>query len=297
MNTFQKIFHIYANSERYSEFSGQVASDLIKTELLANKPSMIARMGSTELQGIAYCIDSQKSIKKHLVKWKEDIVLSKMSKLSGFFPSTLDNLHRFTKLMIEDAKQVDIFGSWRQEEIYLQNELRQAKRIRLRDLEPYYHENPWSEALKNKKVLVIHPFEKSIINQFQHRESLFENKIILPEFGLQTIKSVQSVLNIKPEFDNWFLALESMKNQINSIDFDIALIGCGAYGFPLAAHVKRKGKKSVLLGGSLQILFGIKGKRWDEHPQISKLYNDYWTRPDLDEKPVNSRELDGGSYW
>ena len=33
---------------------------------------------------------------------------------------------------------------------------------------------------------------------------------------------------------------------------------------PLAAFIKSIGKKAVHLGGSTQILFGIKGERWDE---------------------------------
>ena len=41
-------------------------------------------------------------------------------------------------------------------------------------------------------------------------------------------------------------------------NFDIALIGCGAYGFPLAAFVKGIGKKAVHIGGPLQLFFGIK---------------------------------------
>lgn len=49
-----------------------------------------------------------------------------------------------------------------------------------------------------------------------------------------------------------------MKDEIDKRDYDIALIGCGAYGFPLAAHIKRSGKKAVHLGGALQLLFGIK---------------------------------------
>ena len=55
-----------------------------------------------------------------------------------------------------------------------------------------------------------------------------------------------------------------MKAQIDKEDFDICLIGAGAYGFPLAAYVKRKGKKAVHLGGALQLLFGIKGSRWED---------------------------------
>ena len=33
-----------------------------------------------------------------------------------------------------------------------------------------------------------------------------------------------------------------MKMQMDEEDYDIALIGCGAYGMSLAAHAKRKGK-------------------------------------------------------
>ena len=45
-----------------------------------------------------------------------------------------------------------------------------------------------------------------------------------------------------------------MEDGIAEIDFEVALIGCGAYGLPLAAHVKRLGKKAVHLGGATQNL-------------------------------------------
>lgn len=37
--------------------------------------------------------------------------------------------------------------------------------------------------------------------------------------------------------------------MFGAFDYDICLIGYSAYGFPLAAHAKRKGKKAVHLGG------------------------------------------------
>ena len=52
---------------------------------------------------------------------------------------------------------------------------------------------------------------------------------------------------------------KQMKNQIVKTDFDIAIIGAGAYGFSLAAFIKKIGKKAVHLGGPTQVLFGIKG--------------------------------------
>ncbi|WP_275353744.1 hypothetical protein [Klebsiella pneumoniae] len=91
------------------------------------------------------------------------------------------------------------------------------------------------------------------------------------------------MLDKKTEFKNWFEALEKCK-AISKIDFDVAIIGCGAYGLPLASFVKNLGKQSIHLAGWTQVLFGIKGKRWDDLPQISKFYNDHWIRPDKIQK-------------
>ena len=77
----------------------------------------------------------------------------------------------------------------------------------------------------------------------------------------------------------------------------MAIIGAGAYGLPLAAHVKRLGKKAVHLGGATQILFGIRGKRWDEMPFFQKLYNEHWVRPLPSEVPKDYQRVEGGCYW
>lgn len=72
-----------------------------------------------------------------------------------------------------------------------------------------------------------------------------------------------------------------MKNKINNLQFDVALIGAGAYGLPLASFIKRMGKKAIHLGGVLQLFFGIQGKAWDSW----KIYNKFWTKPKLSEQP------------
>ena len=51
------------------------------------------------------------------------------------------------------------------------------------------------------------------------------------------------------------------------------------------------------MSGATQLLFGIKGRRWDTHPQISKLYNPAWVRPAPAEQPTNKQAVEGGSYW
>jgi hypothetical protein len=90
-----------------------------------------------------------------------------------------------------------------------------------------------------------------------------------------------------------------MKRKIDCIDYDICIIGCGAYGLPLAAHVKRNGKKSIHLAGATQLLFGIKGKRWEQFLvwPYSNLFNEHWVRPGQDEKPKNASVVEGACYW
>lgn len=68
-----------------------------------------------------------------------------------------------------------------------------------------------------------------------------------------------------------------------------------------SAHVKRMGKKAVHMGGSLQLLFGIKGKHW-ENPDYNPVYNyaqlvnEHWVYPAEEEKPKNALSVEGGCY-
>ena len=261
-------------------------------KVLSGKPAMIARFGATEIKAVLY--PRSPSLLKFFLKKR---IFRRMFTLSGFFPSNEENIIKFSKMMIDDIKLVDVLISWRIEEIFFKKELKNANKVKLQSLEPYYHENPWTKALEDKKILVIHPFTELISEQYKKKDFLFTNQYVLPNFKLDVIKAVQSLSGEKNPFENWFQALEFMKNQVLKKDFDIALIGCGAYGFPLAAHVKRIGKQAIHLGGSLQILFGIKGKRWDNHPVISKLYNEHWIRPRVEDKPSQAHLVEDACYW
>lgn len=97
------------------------------------------------------------------------------------------------------------------------------------------------------------------------------------------------------QYSYWLETLKGLKNAIRQEDFDVAIIGCGAYGFPLAAEVKKMGKVALLLGGITQLLFGIKGKRWEsDQPSYGSLMTDAWTSPLESERPIGSETRD---YW
>lgn len=205
---------------------------------------------------------------------------------AGFFTTTDENLEKFGELMLNDLKEVDILIALTDLEEYLKEYFIQAKRITLPSMEPFFSINPWTHALKNKKVLVIHPFVDTFKKQWEIREKIRPDGLI-PEFELLTLKAVQSLGGRHDKFKDWFDAFDWMKDEITKIEFDVCIIGAGAYGFPLAAHVKRMGKKAVHMGGSTQLLFGVRGARWERDPSqpFTNFMNQYWVRPDSNETP------------
>lgn len=219
---------------------------------------------------------------------------------SGVFPASKETCDRFSKLMIDDLKEVDILASYAWGERYVEHLMQNCMKVNLEGYyAPFLYKSPWTKVLEGKRVLVIHPFAESIESQYSKRHLLFKNQDVLPKFAsLQVIKAVQSIAGNECEFDNWFDALESMKDQMSKCDFDIALIGCGAYGMPLTLHAKRLGKVGVHLAGWTQMLFGIYGKRWvQDQPKYAKFINDAWIRPSDQERPKGFGKVEGGCYW
>ena len=154
------------------------------------------------------------------------------------------------------------------------------------------------DKMSGKRVLVVHPFRKTILSQYEKRAQLFPGRDILPEFAsLTVIQAVQGLAGQDTGYDSWFDALDAMERKMDAADYDVAIIGAGAYGLPLAAHARDTGHAAIQMSGATQLLFGIKGKRWDDHPVISKLYNPAWVRPDESEGITNKEKVEGGSYW
>lgn len=314
---YTKAFGCRYQSPLQKETDPDKASDIIYELLAQDKPCMIARFGSTEFAALVNYLgvnSSHRSIWKYIKGeqpewWWNKNIMSQMQQWSGFFPPTEANMQRFGDLMMEDMKQLDLLGSWINNEYVVANYIKQAKYVHLRLLEPFWAKEPWTRALCGKRVLVVHPFAHMIEKQYkENRCRLFDNPSILPEFQLQTIQAVQSLGGDTNGYSNWFEALDYMKKMIDHCAYDIALIGCGAYGFPLAAHIKRQGHKAVHLGGSLQLLFGIKGHRWEDpnygvkewgipKGSYSRLINEYWVRPGNVGKSRNAQEVENGCYW
>ena len=234
--------------------------------------------------------------------------MRQMREWSGFFPAAPEYLARFCELMLRDMMELDILGSWLPYEREVMPMIRDVPRVRLLNLEPYWSSRPWSRALEGRKVLVVHPFAESITLQYErNRERIFENPEVLPSFSLETLAAVQSLGAGPDRFADWFEALAWMEGEMDRRDYDVCLIGCGAYGFHLAAHAKRRGRQAVHLGGALQLLFGLRGRRWEDPAygadpgapkhDYSRLFNDAWARPGREETVGHASRVEGGCYW
>lgn len=239
------------------------------------------------------------------IGYHQEKAFRQLHECAGFFPCDAALGPRYNQNLIESYRQLDILGvsAPRYEQYYIQKYAPKGQTLTyLFSYEPWVClEEPWTQALEGKKVLVIHPFADTIQAQYQKREAIFPGTRILPEFTLATLKAVQTSANQQTtEFADWFEALDWMYQEAMKIDFDVAIVGCGAYGMPLCAKLKQARKRAIQLAGATQILFGIRGRRWDETPHLQYVrdfYNDAWVYPGDQEKPRDYQIVEGGCYW
>lgn len=272
------------------------AQDYFKERIFSGEPFAVCRFGATELLALWH-MDSPFPLRPRV----KEAVKRDTCDLAGFFPPEIGEIRKFAEIMRTATGQMDVFCVWfNYMEDYAIDAYGHPKMItKLAALEPWFTEHPWTAALAGKKVLVIHPFRETILRQYERREKLFDNPDYLPEFAsLRVVQAVQTIAGARDDrFRDWFEALDWMYNEAMKEDFDIAIIGCGAYGFPLAARLKQAGKQAIHMGGATQLLFGIKGSRWDDWPVQGKLYNEYWVRPSETETPRCANIVEGGCYW
>lgn len=135
--------------------------------------------------------------------------------------------------------------------------------------------HPFLQSFKewgaSKKILIVSPFSQSLEHQFARKNDLLVD-YEFPDFELVTVtsaityndKSDVRAGRVLGNHDNWIAELEDMKARIQGLDFDVALLSCGSYAGPLGAWIARTlNKKSVYLGGVLNVFFNIYGRRYD----------------------------------
>lgn len=92
--------------------------------------------------------------------------------------------------------------------------------------------------------------------------------------------------------------LDEVTTALGEREFDVALIAAGGLASPIAGYVKQLGKVGISLGGHLQALFGIAGKRWRENAEYRTRYiNEDWIDMPERYRIPETNVGDGGAYW
>lgn len=295
-NPFQKVL-LSIERVRYKSLWDRLLSptegnQFIETLLLNNNPFLVGRIGHTEGRIVGE--------RKYRASQYGRLTLKEAHQYSGIFPVNEVSLNNFSDDYASALAEVDMLGFWQTSyQAKLMQECYPSTPVApLQALEPYYHKDPWSAQLKHRRVLVVHPFASSILCQYYKKRSLiFANKDVLPEMELRALAPPQTLAPLTAGYSSWFDALKHLTDQVLQEDFDVALLGCGAYGLPLGAKIKSSGRMAIHLGGALQVLFGIRGRRWEHMPAVASLMNEHWVRPNKHETPASSSLVDGGCYW
>lgn len=274
-----------------------IINDLLKSD----KPVLIGKIGSTELQMMyAYHYAKQKNLDTKAI-WGDRLERD-IDVVCGLFPRTEDTRLDFCNRYIKCLPNTDAFAAWSDmiefEKKLIKSYNYNCQLIDLCSIEPFYSGLPWSKNLKNKNVLVISCFEETIKHQYKNKDKLWANPDILPTFNLLTIKHPpsKSISSTNP-YNSWTDMVDDICSKMDKIDYDVALIGAGAASIPYANHAKSRGKQAVHLGGGLQVMFGIKGARWDNMNKVNAFFNGHWIRPLPNEIPERHKEAENGCYW
>ena len=281
-----------------------------------NNAALIGRLGGTEARFLGEY--------EKLKRWQRiGIPIELVSKFSlqwqrrkneiftnaGFYSNSWEEIESFAKLYADALTDTDVLGAWGVAFTWIEGkflDINSTTLIPVGHTAPWvtnYVETtedisdpPWSNNLEGKRVLVISAFANSITKQHSRIHQVFP-AISYPDFNLQTIRSPITAGQRPQSGDTWFELLDAMKFQIDSADFDVALIAAGAFSYPLAAHVKSLGKIGIHCGGGLQLFFGVMGNRWNNSKEILEYLNEYWVRPSEDERPASAGQIENACYW
>jgi hypothetical protein len=272
----------------------------IKSIIESNKPFFIGRIAGCELK-IAYNF-----LKGNYLDVSEDLL--ELENNAGIKISDNNSLNKYINDLIKSYENSTIIAEWETEgkvfahtgigQKLIVSRTQNTPKIDARSLEPYYFKENWMPSLKGKRILIVHPFSKTLMKQVPNIKEIFPEKSWFEDCDIQF---AQPPLTLAGNHQNkdWQEHLNPFLESLSELkDFDIALIAAGGYGMLISDYIYTKLNKSVMyIGGALQLFFGVIGKRWFENKDILKIMNDNWIRPDRCDKPNNFTNVEKGCYW
>ncbi len=268
------------------------ATNLYIKKFIESKPFFIGRIAGCELNVFL----------PHLLD------LMELENNAGIHIKSEESLNTYKKYLLGAYDHCTVIAEWDNKgkvfahtgagQQFIANRTQHIPKINALELEPYYFKNSWMPDIKGKRILIIHPFVKTIKKQIPNLKSIFPDRVWFEDCTFQVIRPPLTLAGNHQNID-WQEHYKSFIETLKDIDdFDLALVAAGGYGMLISDYIFTEMKKSVMyIGGALQVFFGIIGKRWFDNKVILKLVNDEWIRPLKEDKPPNFTNVEKGCYW
>jgi hypothetical protein len=269
-------------------------NELIKQSIQKKRPMSFGKLGAVETD----CIANSQANKQ--IIWGENLGIN-----AGVFPLTEKIVAKWMKEYLDSIRSLDAVAEWwfgKDTALLDQYNPTRLTTTVIDDLLPFYlGKDAWHYGLADKTVLVVHPMVDSIEAQALRFASIWPGASIKKTICVRSF--YPPWLTTSHPYKNFFDCLTSIKKQIAKHQFDFAVVGAGAYSLPLLKFIKQMGVPCVHLGGQTQLLFGIRGQRWeteyDEAWRQANFYNNsqYWIKPLPTDIPTNKEMVENGCYW
>ncbi|HXG51589.1 MAG TPA: hypothetical protein VNN77_09325 [candidate division Zixibacteria bacterium] len=282
------------------------------------------KIGRSQQHWMYYDILLKRQTDREEIRRFEKDLLFHALKQSGVFPEDIGFYREFNRFYIPHVKNLDCIGicftAW-EPELFRYYGIR-SKPIGYPCQQPFLtvghlpmffkradiaesegEGNGYLEYFRNKRILLVCPFAKFL----KERACKETYEAIWSKTGRKWFepKSVEAVelpygfeIETQKKYGTAIDLFHAVVGEIDARDFDIALIGAAGLAIPIASHIKQTGRIGIDLGGILQVVFGVYGKRYLERETWKRMYfNDQWARVPDGYRPSRMDVCDGGAYW
>lgn len=217
---------------------------------------------------------------------------------SGYYYETRAELIRFCDQMLaihENSNYIASFPTTRQKEYEETLNYTPEKRLQLGHYEPYKFNDNFFSFFQGKRVTVVTSFVYTVRAQIPKFRQL--HKYIHEDVEFQLIQAPQTNAGFRSDGVSWQARLQALINGCERAGNANILIGAGSYGPILASELSKRGYTSVVVGGGIQLLFGIYGRRWYQREDFQPLFNKHWVWPLDEDIPKGHGLVENSCYW
>ena len=267
------------------DYRTEEAYALIRSMMLSEEPQWLSRYGGSDTNFVNF--------------WEGDPsepCVALMKKLNGYYDkdNLIANLHRFRSMYVSSMRHSDLCfvhissdaGTVFKGDVEARLRLKQKFNLQMcMDWtfieQATYFLKSFSEWGGGLTVLVVSPFSESI--RFQTSPDriglLHRDPYTLPDTRFVCVNSPityndSEVLCEETNAQNWFDTAENIFQEVSKHDFDVAFLSCGSYAMYLGDRIKSVlGKKSIYIGGMLNVIFALYGDRYSKEVSPNKSHD------------------------